>query len=1422
MHRLNLRFIAGMFLAMVVVGGITHAAHRLQMHRHADAFLREARRARSAADLQLAASHLRRYVLLVPHDAEALRDYGEVLADLGAPQQAYLILNQSLRHNPQQDGLHQKLVELAMQLGRFADAQKLLVDEVLKQSPNDPEGWARLSHCQSELGQPEKALESLHKAIELAPDRLDLHEQAARLLAYRLERPDEASKTLDKMVEQNPENYLAYVIRGRMRLRGFQSASSTQDDGPQVQVAASQPADASRIAQCEQDAAKALELAPDAAEALLLAAELAARQRQFDKAREFAERGVALHPELADLHAILVDIELRNGSPAAAIERLRAGVAAVPHDTTLHWNLANLLIEQRQHDEAKKTLEDLRELGLAKPLVAFLEAKNLAISGNWLGGSRQLEAVRAELSQWPDIARQADFWLGKCYGERGRLDQQLVAYRRAVAADPSWKAARLALAGTLTALGRQDEAMAEYRLLVGGAEAPAEAVVNYVRLMLRQASNGPAARNNLTAVESLLERLGKSEPDFPYLPILRAELLLAQKKPEDAASVIEAARTQHPERIELWQAQIALAARSEDWDAAEALFADAIAQFPDELSLLALRGQYLVQRYGLDAGDALQGLAEQAREKFGAQSASLHEQLAVMACWIQKFPVANELAEFTAEQQPDNLRVRILQLEVAFQTKDAAAMKGVLTEIRRIDGEGPIWHYGEAVRLSLAAQEHASPDHLKQAQAHLVKALAARPSWSKVPLLSGRLYELQGQEELAIEKYREALALGERDPGLIRQLIGLLFQRGQFNEVDRLVRQLNETQQQTADELSGIAARAAFQVGDFERALALAQEAARRSGTLEDRLWLAQVLSVLKQPEQAEKELREAIAISPNEPAPWVMLVRIYAEAGNMDEARQALNDALEAVESPADLLLAAECHEILKDSGEARKNYEAALAASEDDTSIRSKVAAFYLRQGLLQEATAQYEILVDSPGTDAELAAARRQLALLLAARRRPADLQRARELIERNLASSDNTTSDRLAKAVVLDAQGSREARGEAIAILENIPARERQPQYDYLLGRLYLREGQWDKARRQLRDLATAHPMNASYTAAYVAALVDHEEAVEAEVWMERLRSLSPNEQGTAELQARVHFVAGRYEEVIRTLKDWAARASAAGPDAPSDFAARQIAWAAAKLEMFGDLYPDSADQELRRKFYEAAETLFAESSEAATRPLILAEYQARRGNAPAVLQVLAEHRQAASPAEIAAVAMALMQSEASDSDLERLQLQIDEALAQYPNEVVLLASAGDLAFWRLEYARALQYYEQALALAPSSVRCLNNGALALAYQGAPQEGLKMLHRAMEVVGPLPELLDTQGVILMRAGDVRQAISRFEAAVAERPFAEAYVHLALAQHALGQRRAALQSLEEARKLGLNPYRLHITDRQALVTLEQQAAR
>lgn len=1424
MRRLNLRRVAILMVAIIVVGGATHLLHGFQMSRIASVFLREARRAEAEHRPAEALRELRNYVKLAPDDIEGLALYGKQLADLGRVEPAYMTLEKVLRNEPERADVRRMLVRLAIQLGRFSEARANL-DELLKQSPKDSELWELKGICLFSQSEYVQAQEMFKTAINISPDRLGCYGLLASLLATKLKKPAEAAACVNQMVTSNPENFQAYLNRGLWLMQ----QRNQIEPSPELRDSKSTSNNAvreERLNEIASDAQRARELAPESADVLAFAARVAIASQLYDDARQTIEKGLGLHRMDSRFYLALADVEIASSNSTAALEALKRGVVAVPGDHDLRWNLANSLIDQGMRTDAAIEIEQLRNAKHPSELIGYLESRLLIQAGQWQEAIQRLDSIRPRLQEWPNLVKQTDVLLAKAYRETDSSDQQLACYRRAVTLDPQWIPGRIGLAETLLAGNFIRQASEEYRRILSIPGAPPAAGVEFAKCLFRLTARQSKSEQDWSEFDNVLNWVERQSPNSPQVTILRAEKLVTMGLNDKAIELITDARLKKEGEIEFWIVQATLAQLARDWESVEQTLAAAEAKFGDNVTLRIVKGRYLMQRYGTNASDYLKEVASPSPSWTDQETFVFMRNFTLMFLAIGDFPSAEERGRVGARMQPSDLSIRLLLFDIALRAKEPKLMGEVLEEVKGITGEGPLWHYGEAARLTLLSELNPSQELLSQARFHLVKAKTQRPAWVRIPLLFAEVEIQSGDVSAAIEQLQEAIiTLGERNPAVLGRAVSLLFGQRRFIEADQIVRRLQERQSLVASNMIRSASEISMRLNDTSRALDLAEQLARESDSEGDKIWLAQVLGTLGRQDEAEQQLRKVIEADGNAAEAWTALVQVLVRANKLEKAEQVVVDAEKAMTNEQTSLTVGQCYELIGKVDLARSRYNAALEQAPDNIVVVRRVVDFQLKSGRAGEAELLLRKVVNG-GKDKTSERDRRwasqQLAIALANQGTAERMAEALALIDKNLASGFKTVTDQRVKALILARQPSVAQRREAIEILQKLLLHESDTAVEdrFLLARLYLAIGDRSKARPELRTLLGSNGHDARFVSAYLQLLLDSDETTDAESWLDKLQTVAPNELRTADLSAQVLFGKGRYSEVIAFVK---ASSQRTYPENGNAERVQPVLWGAKRLEEFalklGQSKKAAQTTEEIASFTAEAKLLYEQfASKGQQEKLTLAEFYSHIDQVDLALDLLQQHADIATPQMIAAICVGVMKNKQTTSQqLARLQQLIHRANETPGNQAVLTLVQADVMSWRTDYDGAIRLYSEVLQRDPNNIPALNNLAVILAMTGRDSnEAMRLIQRAIDKSPHKGALLDTRGLIHLATNGAANALADFEASSKEGESVDRTFHIALACAQLKQTEAAKRALNRAIDLGLADQPLHPLERPLYVNL------
>jgi tetratricopeptide (TPR) repeat protein len=1370
-RRLNLRLLTVTLIIAVTLAGGVHWLHGYQVQRNAGDLLARADRAEEQGDPAAARDFLERYVLLAPQDSAVQARLGLLLdRTASSPRErmaAFFLLEKVVRREPERHDVRRQLVRVAIAVRRHGDARDHL-QTLLEASPNDPELEELLAQCEEASAQFARAAECYAQVVRHDPHRIDSYVRRAVLLRQRLSRPEGGDEVMNQLIAANPKSVAAYLARARYR-RQYHTAAQAAEDVAYVQQ----------------------HLAPDDADVLLAAAELDAVQGNYEQARQTLGRAIKLHAQDARLKQQMARLELQEGRRAEAADFARDALPALGNDPQTLWNAADLLIDVREFAEARTLMTRLEKIGVPAPL-DYLRARLSLAEERWAEARRLLERARPGLANVPDLLLKAHLLLAHCYQRLSNPDLRIAAYRAALEVDGTNVAARLGLAAAVAAVGQNDEAIA---LCTQIASRAPEAQLLAVRLRVQRELRLPPATRKWDLIEHAFKELSAEQRQSVEGRLLWAEMLVGRERVSDAQQFLETARSEQPKQVEYRSALSSLAVRQKQMERAKQLLDEAERDLGDRVEWRLARAVLPLEQTGAEKHALLSRMAEKC-EAFGhTDQARLFAGLLEAALRVGDNGLARQFARKLAELRPNDVDVRFTLFRLALQERDVAAAQRLRQDIQQVEGEdGTLWRFADAAqRVRFAAEDQKS---LSVARERLAEAAKGRPHWAPVALLDAEICEREGNIEAAIEQYKQAVALGERQPLVVRRVVQLLQDRRRYGEAQEVLRKLQDEAPLSAD-LGRLAAEVSlFNRQTPDQTLELArQAAAANAGDYRNQLWLGHILASLERQAEAEKAFRRAVELKGDVPDTWVALVLFLAGSKQTTAAELAYQDAEKKLGSAWTPLLRGLCAEALGQRDQAVKHYRAALAAQPKDAGVLRSVAGFFLRIGEHAEAQALLKQLLAGAGDNGSAVWTRRQLAVSLAASGRYTRFKEALALIDQNLNRPNPAVEDQRVRAILLAMQPSR--RRESITALEQSFARlPASPDEQFLVAQLYEFDHNWPRARSQMLDLlAATEGKNPLHLAYFVTRLLQHHQLDEAELWLLRLAKLEPNSWRTVQATARLKSQQGDAALAVGLVRKFA-----------RDTGGEAMLSAAMLLEELGQ---NSAAEEVYRQYL--ATSKLPESA------LALATHLAKQGKFDEALD-LCEKVGPQCPAEaVAAVTAGIARaSGARAADIQRIERWLTAALAKKADSVRLMLALADLRDVQSRFADAQALYRQVLAKEPQNAVACNNLAVLLTLGQKHVEALELSQRALDVEGPAPYFLDTRGLIHLATHQHDEAVRDLEEAVALHATAPRCFHLAQAYHASKNSSAASAAWRKAKTLGLAANVLHPLERPAFEKL------
>jgi tetratricopeptide (TPR) repeat protein len=723
--------------------------------------------------------------------------------------------------------------------------------------------------------------------------------------------------------------------------------------------------------------------------------------------------------------------------------------------------------------------------------------------------------------------------------------------------------------------------------------------------------------------------------------------------------------------------------------------------------------------------------------------------------------------------------------------------------MRRIEGDnGTLWRYCQACHIILAIRlGKADREKLTEARALLAYVASQRPKWGRVALREAELTELEGNPQAAVDLYRRALSLGERDPFSFRPALYFLYQNRRFAEAGSILAKLLEQNPNLPEDLRRLHISILSQLGNHEAAIEEAAKAVQASPKDPGSSFLlAQTLSRAGKKDEAEKAFRATLQLPASQRLPevWWHFVRFLTETGQQAKALGAVQEAEKKIPPPLAPPILARCYETTKQPGKAEELYLSAVKTSPPQPTLLQglrNLVSFYERSGQLEKAEPYLRRLLEPnvQATALDKEAARRALAVTLANKGDFAKLQEGLALLEQNAKGGALSVLDQHAKAKAY-ARHPYYWR-QAIQIFEHLQGQPGglAPDEQLTLAGLYEYYGssEWAKAQRLYLNVVASNASNPAVIYLCARSLLRHNETDEISPWLEKLQTLDgPQSVRVLEIRVRLLKAQGKLEEGANLLKDYAER-----PDA-------NLETAAMLLEEFAK--PRAAEDLYRRLAAKAAPP---------ENGLLLAAFLGRQGRDADIQEALDlcdKSWKTCAAEKVAFIAIAVLNASRAPTaeQIRRVERGLTEALQKSPRSLALLFYMAGLRSLEKKYQEAESIYRQIIQHDPRNSLARNNLAWLLAARdGKPKapEALELINQAIQLVGPSAELLDTRAFVYLKmemaddaAKDLKKALE--EEAHKQNPSPVLFFHLALAQEMLNDPGAAAANFRRAQNLKL----------------------
>ncbi|QDT71194.1 tetratricopeptide repeat protein [Lacipirellula limnantheis] len=1461
-YRVNYPLLAGLVVGSVVLVVASFFLWRYQVDKNATRLIAKADAAEASGNLEEAFESLQQYVQLRPRETEARVRLGEVAIKITddeslAPElrgKAFQIVVAAVRDSGSDPDfaepnkkLRRKLVDIQTKFGA-PDLALGNINQLLDQGVNDPELKALKAQCLFATQQPAEAAKWSYQLIGYdhqtdafdaakaqAPDKPLVY---AMLASYLNERePELAKRIIDQMIVANPESTDAYVLQYQF----LKNTGNNEEARAALDKAfALKPNDAAVLN------AKGAEAISDFQQALADAKGESAEQERKDAQKHLAEaakffaKGMEEYPDRIDFFERAARIETFRDKPEDALAIVEKGLAAFPMETKFDrlglpaaLGLANIkvevLISKKDFEGVKKEVAALRELGNERvnAVADFHQARMTAVDEKWADAAAQLAAVRPRLLGFSELQALAAAIQGFCHTQLGQFDLALEAYKAALAINPELPQAKSGQEQILAMIGQDQpeegmlqldreikdmlakpkaeqnwEALAtridDYidaeaaKRVVATTWAPSRKALLRGQMLAMRAveTKDPAEQKQLfTQAREAIKKAYAIDPNDPTVQI-QAIRLLAQEPDSGPAKALELLDS--------------IVKKGKDSAAFRTLRIDLLSAIRDE----KLPAQLIAATEGMDA------FPDNQKALVWAAVAGRFEQLG-------DFTQARRALEEAAKLSPNSLPTRNALFDLALRQNDDPGMRAAQEKVLEIvkSKNDPGYVLTEVKRrLSGFASGTTSKEELAECQQLLDAAIKQRPGLAELQVAQGQLeLVLNNNVDQALKSFEKAFELGASNLNALALQIRLLAERGRVQEARQRMERIPAVSWSAV--LGTTAADILSAVGEKDKAFEEAEKVAKaKPDDPATQTWFADIAVRAEKTDAAEAAMKKAIEINPEDPDAWTRLVSLYLQAKRPNDVERTLREAFLALDDEYLPLLTGKYYELQTRWQEAEDIYLLAYAGRDDDPNVARRLAEFYLQWASANEANrgkaavylnkllkASYEGKLKEGDPSGPWA--RRQAAKMLAATGELKDLVRAEKLLSAAFDGKGATPEDYDQLVDLLSLRGDPASRQRAVDTLRKVKQLRGglTPEREIQLGHLLFELGDWEAARQQMLDAIGKFPNDARLQTAYASMLIGRKEFEEAALRITRLAG-NPELAGSVnELRLRLASARGDKDEVRNMLKAMTPNLTKLNEE--------QLKYVRALAQT-----ADGAGD------HEYALTLLQEYARRAPDAAIeLARMQSLYGNVDEGLASL----RAAAPQSLddsMRIAVEVLRAR-RDEDPAKLDAAVEQivrsGLRDDPESARRLVLEAEMLEVQEKFDESIAAYQKLLARddVPVLVRAtaLNNLAFILALKSTTPEqlqlALKSANEAIELLGPISDVLDTRALVYLKLQQYDQAAADMKEAVKMNPTASKYYHLAAALLGAGDEAGAVAAWKQAEAESIGPEAVSKLERQDL---------
>ncbi|MBN1974864.1 MAG: tetratricopeptide repeat protein [Sedimentisphaerales bacterium] len=1374
--KVNVRFVVLLTVAVVAIGFSFFAAreaHRaVTSKRNFDAGLA----AYEQKDWLNAAQGFQKYLRYNPDDMDILRKYAEArisIRPLEAPSvgAAIAAYRRIIQLDPIDTAAYKKLAELYIGIENYEELAHIARTS-LKQSPADPNTQLWLAQASIALrknAEARQVLESLIKQLDELPVKPEQYVQACSLMSQILSDPasggtaSDSLQWLNRAADACPLSVEALATRAQFYRLRTDIPNLSEEERLNLARKDLNAADALGVKNprlCLFLGSEWLELGElDRVDARLKAADEIPQEvilEYFFDLHEWTIGKFILTSQLAIRRKDTAQCIEISDKILTQLEERNYRVRVLPSVVMLNL-VAGKVTQAKQYLDEYLTARSAQEesdrsrLGLIylQALVARADEKPYVVI-NTLQPAVLMDTSRPELWQL----------MAEAYIQTDQTRRAISSLIKYLSIRPSDKAVTQQLAQEYLKLRDWTRALETARL----AESMDTTDI-LIRLLRIEVSIYRAAERSvkadLSGLEPLaeeLKQLRKDHPDRVDIRILQAIVADNLQKPDEAEAELKLAIAECKDTLEAEMQLVRHYYRSNRITEAVDTCRKACERNPNAAEpWLSLSNLYVTMTDYKSAKNTLEHGIKSVSGKIVLRS--LEIQKALLELMYLDRQTGIELLSGIAQQNPQEIRARILLLNIREVQRDKSTADRLIKELQGAEGEnGLYWRLYQAA-LWLSA------DDWRSRQSDIVNAakqcINSDPEWSDPVILLAGMYQKMGDLVNMELTCRQALSRNPSATDVADVLISLLENQGRFSDAEKILAQVETNSQMT----SAWNIRIALNSGDFSRAIEeLKLRVSNDEKDANSRILLARLLYwQTHDAQQAFAILKEVEAIAPSSIALSAARVAILRAEGRTDEAIKILDTYVSESQAFSAYAMRAA---YLANTGQleaAEKDYLKLITFKENGIEGYELLTNFYAANKKVDEAI---KTLEDGLKAYPEELSLKRALIKALLTRNSNQDQQKAIEMLadlKEKLPSDPELI--KIEAMYILQNPTPANIRTASQKLEQVVKLEPTAVDAHLALIGIAMQQERYQDARDSAILALGANPNNTAFLSARARAELELKNDVQ--IALELVWQILQREPGNTEaMTIAINGNNPGFLEKVQALMESASLANPMDLDILISISRIYVSRgqpekAISKLLSFcqtdtgksnisalitlADLYRMTGDMELAKKFIEQAAQIDPKSLTVIHSRFLLLMAGRKYDE---LSQISSMYLSAEKPnsATLAAAASALMALDSAELRKEAVKL-FEHAVKLSPASKVAQIGLASILYQEGDAARAVTIYQELLKQYPADIQVVNNLAWILQeHDKSYDEALKLADKGLAIEPNDIYLLDTRGTIL----------------------------------------------------------------------------